>query len=117
MRDVASEAETRMPHFPNRVMVRFKSRRIMRGYGLLSRRLGDIPMLGAGRGLRDVPTEDLRRLLRNIHRDQISCPLTADGLACLGLQDRSESLLGMLRGLETKAVRSVLIAVLAERSR
>jgi hypothetical protein len=72
-------------------------------------------VLTAGRGLRDVPTKDLKRLLQQLHRKAIDCPLTADGLACLGLQDRSEALLSSLRGLEGSGVRAVLVAVLAER--
>ena len=74
-------------------------------------------MFTAGRGLKDVPTKDLKRLFRQMHRNTIDCPLTADGLACLGLQDRSEALLGTLRGLSTNGVRAVLVAVLAERHR
>ena len=72
-------------------------------------------MIGAGQGLREVPSIDLKRLLTAIHRGDLPCPLTADVLACVGLQDRSEVLLGSLRGLTDAGVRAVLVAVLAER--
>lgn len=65
-------------------------------------------------GLADVPTEDLRALLRHVHSGEARCPLDAAEVARLGLQHRHEELMH-LRGLDTPAVRAVLVAVLAER--
>ena len=72
-------------------------------------------MIGAGAGLTDVPTEDLKRALQAVHRGTLPCPVTADTLACVGLQDRSPPLMESLRGLEAPAVRALLVAVIAER--
>ena len=66
-------------------------------------------------GLRDVPTERLRTLLRAVHHKETAVPVTPASVAALGLQDWSDSVLGHLRGLEEPAVRAVLVAVLAER--
>ena len=66
-------------------------------------------------GLRDVPTQQLRTLLRAVHRKETTVPVTPASLAALGLQDWSESVLGTLRALDGKAVHAVLVAVLAER--
>ena len=72
-------------------------------------------MIHAAEGLTDVPTEDLKRTLRSIHRGDLPCPLTPDTLACVGLQDRSATLMQTLRDLDEIAVRAVLVAVIAER--
>lgn len=74
-------------------------------------------MTGAlrGVGLRDVPTERLRTLLRAVYRKETTVPVTPPSLAALGLQDWSEYVLGTLRDLDEKAVHAVLVAVLAER--
>ena len=72
-------------------------------------------MIGAASGLTEVPTDDLKRALRAVHRGDLPCPITADTLACVGLQDRSPPLMETLRGLDETAVRAVLVAVIAER--
>jgi hypothetical protein len=69
----------------------------------------------AGIGLTRVPVDELKRLLRSLHRGEAPCPLKADVLACVGLQHRSEDLLSVLRGLDAVAVRAVLVSVIAER--
>lgn len=66
-------------------------------------------------GLVAVGTEQLRTLLRAVHRRETLIPVTPGSLAALGLQDWSEALLGSLRGLDEAGVRAVLICVLAER--
>jgi len=66
-------------------------------------------------GLTSVPTDELERLRRSVHRSEVLFPLTADQLACVGLQHRSEDLLGALRGLPERSVRAILVCVLAER--
>ena len=68
-----------------------------------------------GLGLRDVPTQQLRTLLRAVYRKETTVPITPASLAALGLQDWSESVLGTLRELDDRAVHAVLVAVLAER--
>ncbi len=72
-------------------------------------------MIGAAAGLTEVPTEDLKRTLLAVHRNDLPCPVTPDTLACVGLQDRSAHLMDTLRGLDAAAVRAVLVAVIAER--
>ena len=65
--------------------------------------------------LTDIPTDELKKLLRHVHRGELPCPITADTLACVGLQFRGEPILAALRGLEEPGVRAVLVCVLAER--
>ncbi len=72
-------------------------------------------MFDAAAGLTDVTTDDLKKLLRVVHRDQIRCPLTVDELARCGLQHCAEHLLAACRGLDSNGVRAVVIAVVAER--
>lgn len=66
-------------------------------------------------GLRYLPTEVLKKLLRHLHHGEVECPLRPIPLAALGLQVHAERLLGTLRGLDAAGVRAVLVAVLAER--
>ncbi|MGM0575089.1 MAG: hypothetical protein ACQEXJ_05095 [Myxococcota bacterium] len=71
---------------------------------------------GGGRGLTEVPTKDLERALRYVHRGDLPVPLEPHGVAACGLQHVLEPLLGHLRGLrDPAAVRAVLVAVIAER--
>ena len=79
----------------------------------MRRMFGQKPKLG----LTEVPTAELKQLLKSLHRDEVFFPLNAEQLACVGLQHRSENLLGTLRRLDKEGVRAVLVAVLAERSR
>lgn len=65
--------------------------------------------------LKTVPTASLKTLLRALHKAQIPCPLRADTLACIGLQERQEPILAALRGLDESGVRAVLVNVIAER--
>ncbi len=66
-------------------------------------------------GLKDVPTDELEKLLRAVHRKGLSLPLLPAELACVGLQHRVEDLMAVLRGLDERGVRAVLVAVIAER--
>jgi hypothetical protein len=70
---------------------------------------------GPTSGLTAVSTADLKQLLRYIHRKEISCPVTPGELARIGLQDRSEPIMNVMRSLDESAARVVLVAVLAER--
>jgi len=72
-------------------------------------------VIRAAAGLTEVPTEDLKRCLRAVHRGDLPCPVTPDTLACVGLQDRSPPLMEALRDLRENAVRALLVAVIAER--
>ncbi len=72
-------------------------------------------MLGAARGLTEVKTPDLIKLLRLVIRDDIPVPIDVLGLARTGLQHTAEELMNTLRGLDEPAVRAVLICVIAER--
>lgn len=65
--------------------------------------------------LTTVGEEQLRTLLRGVHKGTLECPLSPAGLAGHGLQDASGAILGHLRGLDGVAVRAVVVAVLAER--
>lgn len=72
-------------------------------------------MMGSARGgLTGLSTIDLQRLLRALHRRELSCPVGHASLHVAGLSylvDRLDA----LRGLDERAVRAVLVAVLAER--
>jgi len=72
-------------------------------------------MIGAAAGLTEVRDEDLKRLLREVHRGEARCPLSTGELTRVGLQRSSAELLGVLRGLDATAVKAVLVAVIAER--
>lgn len=66
-------------------------------------------------GLTQVTTEDLKTMLRYLHRGEMNCPLTPAELARFGLQRCSGSILGHLRKLDVEGCRAVVVAVLAER--
>lgn len=71
-------------------------------------------MLEAGRALTGVATDDLKALLRVVHRGELACPVTAKSLAEVGLLRLGDEL-DFLKGLDRAAVQAVLVAVLAER--
>ena len=66
-------------------------------------------------GLKTVPTDGLKLMLRQLHRGELTCPLTVTGVVCLGLQDHLAAILNVMRDLDHAAIRAVLVAVLAER--
>ncbi|MFV8753521.1 hypothetical protein ACNOYE_23460 [Nannocystaceae bacterium ST9] len=70
----------------------------------------DLPMALTG-----VPTEELKQLLRRVHRNEIAIPITPANLAFVGLQHRAGEIMQSLRGLDEPGARAVLVAVLAER--
>lgn len=70
----------------------------------------------ANRGLTSVSDADLEQLLRLLHRGQLTFPLDRPGLTAAGLFRLGDEL-EALRGLDERAVRAVLVAVLAERRR
>lgn len=65
-------------------------------------------------GLRRVPTEQLQRLLRMIHKDQLTFPVTRSGLIAAAMGD-FEAHLDLIVGLDKRGAQNVLVAVLAER--
>lgn len=65
-------------------------------------------------GLSRIPTGELVRLLRAVHRELLPSPLSRSGLIACGFGNIEEHL-GLLQGLELSAVQRVLVAVLAER--
>lgn len=79
------------------------------------RRLQGRSMRHAGKGLTEIHTDDLKRLLAAIHREQLRFPVDIGELTRVGLQHCATLLLAMLRGLDAPAVRAVVVCVLAER--
>lgn len=65
-------------------------------------------------GLRKVPTEQLQRLLRLVHKEQIAFPIARSGLIAAAMGD-FEQHLDLLVGLDKRGAQNVLVAVLAER--
>lgn len=72
-----------------------------------------VGMLG-GRGLVAVAESDLVALLRAVHRGELPCPITRTGLAIVGLLRLGDEL-DVLQGLDERAVKAVLVSVIAER--
>ena len=68
----------------------------------------------AGSGLTAVSTPMLKDLLRLVHRRTLPCPFQRSTLMSMGLNrlaDHGE----LLFGLDERAVRAILVCVLAER--
>ena len=66
-------------------------------------------------GLVAVSTDDLKKLLRAVYRQDIEAPLTVEALARVGLQHCASDILGHLRDLDERSIRAVVVAVIAER--
>ena len=67
------------------------------------------------KGLTGMTTEELRKLLRLIYRNEIQFPLNAQRIACAGFQYKHQVLIDALRDLDIKSAQAVIICVLAER--
>jgi hypothetical protein len=67
-------------------------------------------------GLTEVGTDDLRAVLRAVHRGELPCPIEQKGLGIAGLLRLVDGL-SHLRGLDQRSVIAVLVAVIAERTR
>lgn len=65
-------------------------------------------------GLRKVSTEQLKRVLKLLHRGQLPSPVSRSGLITAALGD-VEQHLEILVGLDKRAAQCVIVAVLAER--
>jgi hypothetical protein len=68
-----------------------------------------------GRGLLDLSTDELKRLLGHLHQEELLCPVDAQRIAVTGFQYKSAELMAAFRGLDEAGVRAVLVCVLAER--
>ena len=66
-------------------------------------------------GLTPIKTAELKKLLAAVHKGDIALPLDIHGLTRHGLQYCAAELLAHLRGLDERAIRAVLVAVIAER--
>jgi hypothetical protein len=69
-----------------------------------------------GAGLTELSLADLKNLLKRLHAGALRCPIGPAELHVAGLSylvDRVD----FLRGLDERAVRAVLVAVIAERTR
>ncbi len=71
-------------------------------------------MNDAGLGLTEIPTRDLKKLLRAIHRQQVPFPLNSSIFMTMGM-NRVATSGSILCGLDERAARAVLTSVLAER--
>ena len=68
----------------------------------------------AGLGLTEVPTGDLKKLLRAIHRGEVPFPLNTSIFMTMGM-NRMANGGTVFSGLDERAARAVLTSVLAER--
>ena len=68
-----------------------------------------------GSALTHVSTEDLRTVLARVHDGSLECPITHPRLLRAGLPKLVDDL-GLLVGLDARAVQAVLVAVIAERA-
>ena len=69
----------------------------------------------AAMGLRDLSTEELKKLLGHVYHGELCCPLSTENLARVGFQHRHDEIMGAMRSLDLAGVRAVLVCVLAER--
>ena len=66
-------------------------------------------------GLTKLRTDELKKLLSLIYKEEVETPLSAKRIACIGFQYKQEELMNAFRDLNAYAIQAVLIAVLAER--
>ena len=67
------------------------------------------------KGLTDLSTEELKKLLSLVHQEKTEFPLNPQRIACLGFQYKQVELLSVFRHLDKRAVQQILVCVLAER--
>ena len=73
-------------------------------------------MIDAGKGLREIRTDELKKLLLLLHQGHLQGPVSPEGLTVVGFQYRTAILMSALRGLSTNGIRAVLVCTLAERA-
>jgi hypothetical protein len=69
-----------------------------------------------GRALTLVTDDRLKALLAALHHGKLTVPITPPSLMAEGFHDLQDKL-GFLGGLDASGLRTVLVAVLAERAR
>ena len=72
-------------------------------------------MIGENLGLTSLSTDELKKLLHHVFKNEVEFPLNPQRIACIGFQYKSIELLNVFRGLDKRAVQTILICVLAER--
>jgi hypothetical protein len=72
-------------------------------------------MKNSPEGLTNLSTEELKKLLRLIYKNEVRFPLDAERIACIGFQYKHSVLINALRDLDATASRAVIVCVLAER--
>jgi len=75
----------------------------------------ELTMMQAARGLRDLTTEELKKILGHVYREELVCPFTIENLTRVGFQHRHDELMGAMRNLDETGVQAVLVCVIAER--
>ena len=73
-------------------------------------------MIDAGKGLREIRTDELKKLLLLLHQGHLEGPVSPERLTVVGFQYRTAILMSALRGLSTNGIRAVLVCTLAERA-
>jgi hypothetical protein len=66
-------------------------------------------------GLTGLSTKELKRLLSHVYKKELECPVNVKRVAQVGFQYKQENITSALRGLDSNAVRCLLVCVLAER--
>jgi len=66
-------------------------------------------------GLSELKDKEIKKLLGHIYRQELTFPLTAQSIACIGFQYRHEQLMGVLRNVNAEGAQAVLICIMAER--
>ena len=74
-------------------------------------------MIGESLALTSLSTEELKKLLHLVFKNEVELPLTPQRIACIGFQYKTTELMSVFRGLEHRSVQTILICVLAERAR
>ncbi len=69
-----------------------------------------------GKGLRDVPEEQIVAVFRALYRGDLEAPIQRSDIMLMGLHAFAESG-DVIFGLDDRGARAVLVAVLAERRR
>jgi hypothetical protein len=68
-------------------------------------------------GLTGLSTKELKKLLSHVYKNELECPVDVERVARVGFQYKQENITSALRGLDSNAVRCLLVCVLAERKK
>lgn len=69
------------------------------------------------KGLTGLKTKELKKLLSHVYKEELECPIDVERVARVGFQYKQEEITAALRGLDSEAIRCVLVCVLAERKK